>query len=376
VIVQQVGGDLTVRGRTGSDMVVDGDGVFVEQVADGQPYLIRCGGDCRIAAPHGVPVVVQQVGGDAKLTDLGGALELGAVGGDAVVRNVQAAQIGSIGGDLRLKWAAGDVSLKAVGGDAAIREVSGAVTVAAVGADLYLQNIDGNCQVDRVGSDLVLNMEFAPGNTYRFNAKGDILCRVRAETSAQFIVPADMQVDLDVEADMIEAEDGESQIVRVGDGRAEIVIDDGSELRLVGETEDYVVNLGIQIEEEIEARMSSLEEQLNRQLSGLDERIQAWAEQFTPQAERYADRAQRQAERALDRFRRSMDKQKGKRKRASGTRSFEFTWGSSSANAAPSRQSTEPVTEEERLMILRMLQEGKISLDEAERLLAALDTQS
>lgn len=376
VIVQQVGGDLNVRGRGGNDLTVDGDGLTVEQMGEGQPYLVRCGGSCRMAVPHGVPLVVQQVGGDAKVTDLGGVLDLGSVGGDLVVRNVQSVQIGAVGGDLRLKWAAGDVTVKAAGADAAIREVSGAVQVAAVGSDLYLHNVDGSCRIDRVGSDLVLNTDFTPGNEYRFRAGGDILCRVRAEANARFVVPLDMAVELDVEADVSDSEDGEHQIVQVGDGRTEIVIEDGEELRLVGETEDYVVNLGIQIEEEIEARMSTLEEQLNCQLNGLDERIQAWAGQFAPQAEQYADRAQRQAERALDRFRRSMDRQKGKRKRASGTRHFEFSWGSPSGPAAPPRPQAEPVTEEERLMILRMLQEGKVSLDEAERLLAALDTQS
>ncbi len=375
VIVQQIGGDLNVRGRGGSDLLLDGDGVTIEQSGEGQPYLIRCGGSCRMSVPHDVSLVVQQVGGDAKVTDLGGALELGAIGGDLVVRNAQNVQIGAVGGDMRLKWATGDVTVKAIGADAAIREVCGAVTVGAVGSDLYLQNVDGSCLIDRVGSDLVLNTDFTPGNEYRFRAGGDILCRVRAEASARFVVPLDMAVDLDVDADVSDSEDGEHQIVRIGEGSAEIVIEDGEELRLVGETEDYVVNLGIQIEEEIEARMSTLEEQLNRQLSGLDERIQAWAGQFAPQAEQYADRAQRQAERALDRFRRSMDKQKGKRKRASGTRSFEFSWGTSSGPAAAARPNAEPVTEEERLMILRMLQEGKISLDEADRLLAALDTQ-
>ncbi|WP_162909180.1 SHOCT-like domain-containing protein [Aggregatilinea lenta] len=375
IIVQQVGGDLTVRGRVGSDLTIDGDGVKVEQMGAEQPYLIRCSGDCRMSVPQDVPLVVQQVGGDAKISELGDALDLGAVGGDLVLRSVQTVQLGAVGGDLRLKWVEGDVTIKAIGADAAIREISGSVQIAAVGADLYLHNVEGSCDVDRVGADLVLNMDFSPENEYHFNVEGDILCRVRAEANARFIVPLEMPVELDVEANVFDSEDGEHQIVQIREGRAVIVVEEANEMRLVGETEDYVINLGIQIEEEIEARMSTLEEQLNRQLSGLDERIQAWAGQFAPQAEHYADRAQRQAERALDRFRRNMERQKGKRKRASGTRSFEFSWGSSSGPAAAARPNAEPITEEERLMILRMLQEGKISLDEAERLLAALDAQ-
>jgi hypothetical protein len=40
----------------------------------------------------------------------------------------------------------------------------------------------------------------------------------------------------------------------------------------------------------------------------------------------------------------------------------------------PSPRPSEPVTEQERLLILKMVQENKISIEEAERLLAALDS--
>jgi hypothetical protein len=45
-------------------------------------------------------------------------------------------------------------------------------------------------------------------------------------------------------------------------------------------------------------------------------------------------------------------------------------WGRS---AEPSAPAPEPVQEEERLLILKMLQEKKISMEEAESLLSALE---
>jgi len=39
----------------------------------------------------------------------------------------------------------------------------------------------------------------------------------------------------------------------------------------------------------------------------------------------------------------------------------------------PPRPPLDPVTEQERLMIFKMVEEGKITIDEAERLLAALE---
>ncbi len=374
VIVQHVGGDLRVRGREGADLLVDGERPTIERLGEGQPYLVRCDGDCRMVVPQNVDLVVQQVGGDARLTDLGQSLELGAVGGDAVIRNAHHVQLKAVGGDLRIKWVDGDVTIQTVGADATIREVCGAVRVERVGADLYLRNIEGSCIVEQVGADLLLNVEFAPENEYRFRVGGDILCRAPAGTSARFVMPAHMSVDLDIEAGVTESEDGTQQIITIGDGQTLVLIEDGDGLRLVGEAEDYVINLGSQIEEEIEARMSSLEEQLSQHLSGLDKRLQTWTDQFTPQAERIAERAQRQAERAMERVRRNLERQRGsKRKRAFGARSFEFSWSGTAGSSAAPQPKAEPVTEAERLMVLRMLQDGKISLEEAERLLAALD---
>jgi len=370
VIVKAVGGDLRLRGREDSLLILDGDGGAIEQLGEGQPYVVKCDGDCRIMAPSDVSVSVQQVGGDAKITDLEGPLEVNQVGGSLTVRNVAAVQVRNVGGDLRIKWAEGDVKIENVGADATIREVEGSVRVGRIGADLFLRNIDGNCVVEQVGADLLLSIDFLPGNEYRFRAGGDILCRVQPDSNVRFVLPPDVSVGLDVEAEVIEEDDNGRQIVTLGDGSATIYIDDAVELRLVGEGEDYMLNLGIQIEEELEARMSMLEEKLSQQLDGLDERIRSKAEQWVAQAERMSGRAQRQAERTTERLRRTMERKKDKRKGRPGA--WHVHWGTPPPPPRPHPR-PDPVTEQERLMILQMVQEGKITIEEAERLLAALE---
>ncbi|MCD4687284.1 MAG: hypothetical protein K8S97_15255, partial [Anaerolineae bacterium] len=86
------------------------------------------------------------------------------------------------------------------------------------------------------------------------------------------------------------------------------------------------------------------------------------------QAEQIAERAQQQAERAAERVRRKMERS-AKRKRDPGPRRIQFALGS---DGTPKRKK-DPVTEQERLLILQMVQENKITIEEAERLLAALD---
>ncbi|NDJ78216.1 MAG: hypothetical protein GYB65_18360 [Chloroflexi bacterium] len=368
VIIQNVSGSLRIRGHEVADLLVDGDNPHVEQLGEGQPCLVRCDGDCRLTVPADAEISVQGVGSDAKLTDLNGKVDINAVGGDLTLRHTADVTIKAVGGDLRIKWA-DSVTVDAVGSDATIREVNGSARVTNVGSDLYLRNVEGDCTAEHIGSDLVLNVAFQEGQEYRFSAGGDILCRVHPETDARFVVPLGMTVKLDVPADVVEQEADGQQIITLGEGGATIYIQGGDELRLVGEAEDYVLNLGVQIEEEVETRLSQLEEKLSQHLEGLDEQIQAKAALFSSQAERLAERAQRQAQRASERVRRSMERRSSGSKR---TGRVDIEWGGA---PPPPKAKSEPVSEEERLMILRMVQENKISIEEAERLLAALDAQ-
>ncbi len=378
VVVRSVGGDVRIKGRGGTALIVDGDGVQIEQIGPDQPLVIQSAGDCRMSVPDATSISVQSVGGDAKLTDLAGPGVGQSVGGDLILRNVRDARVANVGGNLRLKWAEGNISIENIGSDATIREIEGSVLVANVGADLYLRNIAGNCVIEQVGSDLVLNLAFVPGQDYRFSAGGDILCRVPPNTSARFVVPLHTELELDIEADVVETDEG--QVITVGAGEALVSLHTGphSTLRLVGEEEDYTINLGMQIEEELDARLSSLEERISAQLEGLDERIQSNAEQWVRQAERMAERAQRQAERAVEHVRERIERRGPKKKR----HEFTFGWNLPPRPQAPGRPPkppkppvpVEPVTEQERMMILRMVQEGKITIEEAERLLAALDS--
>jgi hypothetical protein len=229
-----------------------------------------------------------------------------------------------------------------------------------------VRNVEGGCVVESVGSDLVVNIDFMPALEYRFGVGGDVLCRVQPDADVRFVLPLGIDVQLDMEADI--SEEADQQIILLGDGSASVHIESAQSLRLVGQDEDYMLSLGVQIEEELEARMSTLEEKLNQQLAGLDERIQAKSEQFATHAEKIARKAEREAERAAEQIRRSLDRQ-FKRKRDAGPRRMRFT-----VSDSPASRRTDPVSEQERLMILQMVRDNKISIEEAERLLSALDS--
>jgi hypothetical protein len=123
---------------------------------------------------------------------------------------------------------------------------------------------------------------------------------------------------------------------------------------------------------------------LNEQLSRLSETIgksglsEADAERIARRAreasERATARAQEKIARAQERLARKMEAASRKaeqRGRASAGRSVHaYPWPPQPPNPPEAK---EPVSDEERLMILRMLEQKKITLEEAENLLAALE---
>ncbi len=369
--IEHVGSDLRLRGWERAAVAAEGDQAAITEQDDGT-LLIHGSSDLDIRLPGDSEVTIGSIGSDARVTGVSGMLQIGSVGSDLVLRKTGPVSVDAVGCDLRIKRVEGDVRVGSVGSDATIREVSGATQIGSVGSDLYVRDIVGACEVDNAGSDLVLSTDFLPGAVYRFTVGGDIVCRVAPDSDVRFhILDCD---DLTVDAPGAELRDsGAFDDVVFGAGAALVELSAGGEIRLVGQEEDYLMAINLQLEEELQARLSGLEERLSEQLSGLDDLIESKADRLRQRAEQQAERAVRAAERSL----RAAEKraEQGKRKRSF---TFAFGAGSPPRPPGPPRPPTppeprEPVTDDERLLILRMLEQKQISVEEAEKLLAALE---
>jgi hypothetical protein len=169
--------------------------------------------------------------------------------------------------------------------------------------------------------------------------------------------------------------------------------------------EDYDINIGAEVEGmadavsqqinlQVESQVRMIEEQLNAQLSSLTMRLSA-ARLTEDQARRIEERAreasERATERAQERVRRAQERMEQKMAAAQRKMEYQsqameraarrgrhhvgmgiFTVPTSPRPASPPG---EPVKEEERLMILRMLEQKKITMEEAEKLLTALEDE-
>ncbi len=117
-----VGGDCQVQGSDSTEVTVGmvGDDLQVEGAARVQVGTV--GGDCEIHDVQDA-VEVGQIGGDGNITEVGGNLQVGSVGGDAALKDLGGnIEAGNIGGDMELRAAfpAGSRTRMNVGGDASI----------------------------------------------------------------------------------------------------------------------------------------------------------------------------------------------------------------------------------------------------------------
>jgi hypothetical protein len=253
------------------------------------------------------------------------------------------------------------------------------------------------------------------GKTYRVRAEGDLTLRLPLNASARFDLKAGGEIEDRVG---LSEWDGDAHAGHgsIGGGEAQVELSAGGDLALLPASKDFDFDFNFDaIGGHIEAKMEILERELETKMSDLGRQIEQVAargvadlearlrkvgakmsdagqraadrasdrarQQTTRVAERMrekAERARRQAERATERARRHARHQA----KAHG---FSFNIdltppGSSSRSsratspASPAPQPSQPAaTEEERLAILRMLAEHKISADDASRLLEALE---
>jgi hypothetical protein len=350
-----IGGDLRLTGREGTTLEAQasprGD---LEVRTSGDHVEISSRAACLIFLPEGAQVDGEAIGGDARVTGVRGDLHLGAVGGDLSLRRVGRCGVGRVGGDLAAHHVRGPLDVEWIGGDAQIEEVEGSVALKAVGGDLEMREVEGSIQAV-AGGDASLTLASPAGTESSIRAGGDLVCRLSPQASLRLTLRAGGDLHAAIPGDR-ERNDG-ALIVRVGAGEASAELSAGGDLSVrhgggPGESwsSDWAGDMRMRVEAEVDAALAEVEASLGSleaRALGIDpERLRA-------RVRRAADRAQRRADKA-------------RHAHEAGPRRVEVNFG-------PFGTSRPSANEEERLAVLRMLEQGTISLEEAERLLKALE---
>jgi DUF4097 and DUF4098 domain-containing protein YvlB len=353
VTIVEVAGDLAIRNVEGPVVVSAASGdVNLRTVATADLGTIS--GDLAVRNLNG-PLVISELMGDASLRNLGD-LSIEHIYGDLAARNID--------GSVEVTSVAGDTGLGAVGGDVTLQKVHG---------DARLRNIGGLCHLPETLGDIRLRGGLTTGK-HHLSASGNI--RIRWPAGAPLAVDATAaNFDIRLPLENMVEEDG-TLTGHIGDGDAVLLMEAKGRI-IMKETDTFAEPWGDKPEDAIDMEFdldlsglgqhissqinSRLGEWSNRFESGFDAELSADIERrvrdAAARAEKAAERAMRQAEKAT---------KKARWQTQSGG------W-SPPAASRPVATKESKATEAEQLKILRMVENGVITPDEAATLLEALE---
>jgi hypothetical protein len=392
VVIESIPGDLRVAGWDRSEIMVKTDGDALQISAGTDPIVISCDEDLILYVPRGANVKVEKVAGDAILQALNGPVTLGLVAGDltmndlgpvtmgdvagdASLRNIGALNAETISGDFTLRGGHGICAVDNVGGDGSIRDVDGMLTIESVGSDLYVRNVRGAVTV-KAGADVAFYVSPVPGQIYDVTAGDDLIVRLSPEANVKLHLTADSPESIHVDFPGVKIpEDCTSCEVTIGnqtEGMAEMLLTASGDLLVTSQADPWKSATDFDSGDwrvppipPFPPLPPDFSERINRRVQASLERAQVHIEAASHRTEAKVQAAMRRAE-----MKARAAEVRGRRGAQFNVNVGRWNWDLSPRGAG---EADEAVSDDERLIILRMLQEKKISLAEAEKLLAALE---
>ena len=391
LVVGSVGGSLYLNGWNQDEIRIKdlSEEDLVETKKD--RVEIHFPGDGFIHIPHHLEVEIQAVGSDAVIKRFNNGLKILTVGGDLTINDVSAAAAGSVGGDFIARRVHGDLKVENIGGDALIDIVTGQISLRNVGGDIVITDVGGGIEAS-AGGEGTIDFHPVPWQAYKIEVGGSLSATLPEESNADLVIKsAAKDISLTIGELDIKSRDNElSQ--QLGEGGPTVMLSAGGKIFISGD--DFSVFTGIkmnikdfgdfgadfsaQTADQIKISLDDLELDLRESLSGLSDtlegigiseenmrnigiQIEESSKMAAEKAKLAAIKAQAKVEKKIAKARRKALKAQAKVK--------EFDLG----DFLETQQDKRAVNETERLLILEMLQEKKISLDEADQLLKALE---
>lgn len=394
--IEKCAGDLTIRNSHSQTIQLDGDDYTAKEV-DGQLF-INSMGDMHVQLPGAASLEVEEVGGDLAIRQVDSKAHIHAVHGDASLSGMAGARIGTVHGDLALKQFAAAAHVEAVNGDISVQHLVGDLVVGDVSGDLSGRYISGSVTVGHVAGDV--NLKYVSGDTTISESTRDVnLTQISGTVSVpqaagdirlkgplpagdhileavgDIVVrwPADSPLNLLARGSKIESrlmwstentKDDGAFIGTLGDGNVNLTLTAGGRVYLKGteptgkgwesfgmpEMDHDLEDLGERIAAQVSEQMTRMAVEMEARFGDVGQQV---AEKVMRKAEKAAERAAAQAERAQKRAQRRSD----------------FAPPPPSPPPPPRRQAST----DEQMKILRMVESGAITPEDANMLLEALE---
>lgn len=350
--IEHVGGNVTIKGVQ-SAIVVDG----------------TVAGNLTVSSVD-ADVLVHDVRGNARFSQVSGEVTLkGSVNGNGVLKHVGSAIVGDVMGDLTVKHITGSLSAQSVRGNSGVRFVTEDVSIASVAGDLIMSDIGGAVDVTS-RDDIRYSGALAPGK-HSFVAASTIDFRYPGESAITIFATTEI-FESRIEFESVEDNEDGSIVAIKGDGgpMVTLVAPERLRIRTYEDTSDgFNVHADIDLDfADLEMDLSDLGERISAELN---ERMAEISTRIGPEIGLKAEQALRSAQAAVERAAAKVEVEVRRAEQRGRTAP------KPRAKPRPAAAPVPPVppkvdNTEAQLKILKMLEEGKVTVDEANKLLAAL----
>lgn len=396
LVIERVSRDLTIKGWNQEKVKIqdwtDQDDFQEEDTA----YRLTFSGDAVLYAPHNLAVKIHKVEGDAVIKGLRETLEIKKVGGDLYLSDLGGTNVSSVGGDLFAKYIRGDLSVQKVGGDCTILDVDGQLSTAKTGGDLILNAVGGGIEA-RAGGDI--NAQFSPVSwqAYALQAGGDLTIQFPEDLNAEVnCVSKNGSIILNLGDDHQTLTRKKYQKT-FGEGGSSIDLQAGGEIILATKKETWSPKFDFQVDldpdfsgfseefttqtiNQLEKQLDGLDSHLQESLAGLSETLNSLGvpDQKIQEMQEKIAKSSQDAARRVEKITRKTRAKIEKKAAQVQSRAGEKHWGEKrfDLDSFLKNRGKSASLEEEQMMILQMLQDKKISADQANDLLSALEKRS
>jgi hypothetical protein len=403
VLITDCKGDLVVRPWLELDVLAKGE-FEVEKLP--QQLVFDSIGDLVLNVPEGASIHVTRGLGDVVIRNISGDVSLESVSGDLILNNLGGAKVGYVASDLVAKNFSGPLSVQKVDGDVVVRNIDGDTSLELVKGDILAQFISGTLNIAEVVGDINIRsvsgdvkivdgrrdanlrniggqcvVKSVAGDTRLLGGLGPYSHSLSARGDFVLIWPLDAPLLLEAEASsinnrlpLLDLEESAGKISgRLGDGKTQLSITAGGRLvlkeaQMISKKWDAggeqlfdfdfiseLSSLGAKISSEVNEQVARVTTEIENNF-GPDFMHQMFA-QFSQKAEAAAEMARKASERESARASAARQKHT-ERPKAAPAKDVSSDTGTSS---------------EAQLKILKMVEKGIISPDEANMLLEALE---
>jgi len=211
VNIEAVRGDVRLGGLWGTTRLarVDGD-LRADEVADLR-LLGACAGDLRFEG--------------------GGNLEAETISGDVRIAGATEVRLGRVHGDLWIERVEGAFQAERVSGDARLNEIGGPATLRALHGDLRVIAATGGLSAPQVQGDAIVQGPFGSQANYALTTNGDVSLALPANTDARVTVRASGRIRSDVQ--LTPTADGTPTFTAtIGQGSGRMNVVSGGDMRI------------------------------------------------------------------------------------------------------------------------------------------------